>query len=200
MEKPLLLIGVHKSELAFGDQVARLLGDAVNVLRVDEGLADAKPTPDALFHWCVRHKEMYSQVLQRVGRRRGPMIDLHTGLNQAARCADVYCHNEQFLSFLRHALSLQRESSVRVLPIVTDTSAVTGDTTPVARAYIPPAIWQSSRFLYIGVEVFLPVAGAGEPPDHAFAAQLVRLIIGCARKAGPRTATLAGPVVLARQG
>ncbi len=191
MEKPLLLIGVHRDELAFGDRLTGLLGDRCDVLRVDKGLENANPTPDDEFQYRIRHAEMYQQVLQQLHRRTGPVIDIHTGLNESGRCADIYCHSEDFLSCLDHALadrahgSAAQDADIRRLKIVsheTNGSRAPADQElrPVVWTYIPEIVWRNPRFLYVGIEVFLTAPGAGRQEDHAYARDLVLLCAGCA--------------------
>ncbi len=191
---PLLLIGIHKDELEFGDRVALSLGDQVDVLRVEKGLNGANPTPDGLFHYSIRHAEMYHQVLQSVARKQGPVIDLHTGLNKDTRCADVYCHSERFLRCLEQEIASGRgrlagPEDVRLIRIVAHDAArggkrlgAIGGARPVVWTYIPETVWRNPRFLYVGVEVFLPAPGAGSAEDHRFASELVRLAADCATR------------------
>ena len=194
-EMPLLLIGIHKDELEFGDRVALSLGDQVDVLRVEKGLNGANPTPDGLFHYSIRHAEMYHQVLQRVARKEGPVIDLHTGLNKNARCADVYCHSERFLRCLEQEIAsgrhghMARSEDVRLVQIVSHMTArgrprpeVSAGARPIVWTYIPEMVWRNPRFLYVGIEVFLPVPGAGSVEDHQFAGELIRLAADCAAR------------------
>jgi hypothetical protein len=191
---PLLLIGIHKDELEFGDRVALSLGDQMDVLRVEKGLNGANPTPDGLFHYSIRHAEMYHQVLQSVARKQGPVIDLHTGLNKDTRCADVYCHSERFLRCLEQEIALGRgrlagPEDVRLIRIVAHDAARGGKrlgaiagARPVVWTYIPETVWRNPRFLYVGIEVFLPAPGAGNAEDHQFASALVRLAADCAMR------------------
>jgi hypothetical protein len=43
-------------------------------------------------------------------------------------------------------------------------------------------VWRNPRFLYVGIEVFLPVPGAGSVEDHQFAGELIRLAADCAAR------------------
>lgn len=185
MTRPLLVIGVHRSELAFGDRIAARLGDEVDLLRIDRGLSGAKPTPETLFRYNVRHAEMYRQVLQTIGRRDGLVIDLHTGINELTRCADVYCHDERFLSHIGTMLASVPAgglSAAQVRPTrIVANGDVGGYTRPIVRTCLPEKMWRNRRFLYVGVEVYLVVPGAGDGADEDFAAALVRLTIEAAR-------------------
>ncbi|MEF3168990.1 MAG: hypothetical protein K6360_06605 [Deltaproteobacteria bacterium] len=50
MPGTLLIIGIHREELAFGEQVARLLAGSscMDVLKIESGLSDRRPTPSGL--------------------------------------------------------------------------------------------------------------------------------------------------------
>jgi hypothetical protein len=52
----------------------------------------------------------------------------------------------------------------------------------VVWTYIPETVWRNPRFLYVGIEVFLPAPGAGNAEDHQFASALVRLAADCAMR------------------
>lgn len=196
-EMAVLLIGIHEDELAFGDGVASSLGDQVDVLRVDEGLNGGHPTPDELFLYRIRHAEMYHQVLQRVARKDGPVIDLHTGVNKSARCADVYCHNQSFLHCLEVEISSGRHNrfigpeDVRLVQIVSHQRGHgeprAGGDRPVVWTYIPEKVWRNPRFLYVGIEVYLPGPGSGNDEDHRFAGALVGLATDCAARTAAET-------------
>ncbi|MEG6508983.1 hypothetical protein V6C03_08365 [Methyloligella sp. 2.7D] len=192
MEKPLLLIGVHRDELAFGEHVAALLEGRCDILRVEQGLDNDNPTPDEQFHYRIRHAEMYHQVLQNIGRRTGPVIDIHSGLNARGRCADIYCHDERFLACAEAAVAPQTERAgafkdVRLVQIVAHDAperelSASVALRPVVWTYIPHVVWQNPHFLYIGIEVFLASRGAGTPQDHAYGRDLVLLSADCASR------------------
>lgn len=184
MTRPLLLIGLHRGELAFGDQVAARLAGRVELLRIEQGLDGARPTADALFLYRIRHAEMYRQVLQRLGHRRGLVLDLHSGIDEQRRQAEVYCRSEALLSRLEGALARRGgplAGRVSLLRIEPESGGAAGGRGRygVARTYIPEDVWRHASFCYVGIEVFLAAAGAGVAEDHAFAAELVTLIADC---------------------
>ncbi|ODS01394.1 hypothetical protein AUC68_00605 [Methyloceanibacter methanicus] len=190
MEKPLLLIGIHRDERPFGDRLAQLLGARCDLLRVENGLDNANPTPDGEFHYRIRHTEMYRQVLQQLHRRTGPVIDIHTGLNERGRCADIYCQSEGFLSCLDRALVARPPAGgkargdvrrVKIVPHEANESRAVAEpgSRPVVWTYIPEAVWRNPHFLYIGIEVFLAAPGPGSEADHAYARDLVLLCADC---------------------
>ncbi len=194
MDKPLLLIGVHSDELAFGSAVASVLGDRCDVLRVEHGLENANPTPDDQFHYRIRHDEMYRQVLQQLGSRRGPVIDLHSGLNENGRCADIYCESESLLRCLESAAAEIEPKDVRFFKIVAHEAADGGvralqQQRPVVWTYIPEVVWKNPHFFYVGIEVFLASPGAGDRDDHAYARDLVLLAADCAASFQQRVST-----------
>ena len=89
--EPVVIIGAHREELEFGERVAEGLGPQISVLRIPEGISGHRPRPDEVFYYETRHRELYLQLRQQLRGRYKLAIDLHRGLNQPGRCADVYC-------------------------------------------------------------------------------------------------------------
>ncbi|MEF3168991.1 MAG: hypothetical protein K6360_06610 [Deltaproteobacteria bacterium] len=127
------------------------------------------------------------QVLGLVDRRHDLVVDLHTGLNEGGRCADVYCAAPAFLDSLdgviqSDAASLRR--GVRLFRIVEDrdvdkkTACERADEKgrPVCTTVIPAAIWKNRAFLYVGVEIYIRSSGAGTHEDWGYAAHLIGLL------------------------
>ena len=156
----LLVIGIHRAELAFGDRVAtRLDRDRVDVLRIPHGIGQPKRGPGESFYSRTQHREIYLQLLQQVKGRYTTMIDLHAGLDEAGLSADVYCHDDAFLAKLAARLrSSALAYRVRLVRIVSaegrDAGAATGSTAEsaaesaadsaaeaVADTWIPSKVW-----------------------------------------------------------
>lgn len=63
----LLVIGVHRTELAFGRAVAAALAPGqVDLLEIPEGLSGAHPRPDEVFRYQTLHSALYGQLLAHV--------------------------------------------------------------------------------------------------------------------------------------
>jgi hypothetical protein len=188
----LLVIGVHREELAFGERVAAVLAEredlaGLKLLRIPEGISGQHPRSDQRFHYELLHRAIYRQIQETAGRYR-LLIDLHGGEDDEGLCADVICGNPQLLQCVRQQVvtgSCRDFSShahrVRTVQLTRDSLAVAQGAT-AARTVIPPEVWDSPDFLFVGLEVYLPTQGAGRQQDWAFAAGWVKQIIHCARR------------------
>jgi hypothetical protein len=183
-----LVIGVHREELAFGERVAaRVSSSTLDVLRIPEGLSGRRPRADQRFLYDTRHREIYLQLLPHVLGRYRLVIDLHTGVDEkGSPCADVLCADARFLACVAPAAEPQLASGCGVRPVLltapTRRQAEGRTPTDVLRAEtaLPPKVWDSDAFIYVGVEVYLPQAGEGDAAAWAFAADLMERLIGCA--------------------
>lgn len=91
MARTVLILGIHREELAFGEAVAAGLDPArIDLLRIPEGFSVARPTQDQAFYYRASHRELYGQILCQVRGRYDLVIDLHCGINEPARCADLF--------------------------------------------------------------------------------------------------------------
>ena len=161
----LLVIGVHRAELAFGRAVAaRRAKDQVDVLEIPEGLSGAHPRPDEVFRYQALHHALYGQLLAHVRGRHRLLIDLHTGRDSTGPCADVFSASVA----LREALSAPAEDGVRVWPLGDDPASA-------ARTVVPASIWRNPGFAYAALEIYLPDP-AGEQVWDRGIALAVRLI------------------------
>jgi hypothetical protein len=180
-----LVTGIHREELAFGDRVAELLqDDDIDVLRIPHGIPQKTHGTDAVFYATTRHREIYLQLRQQVKARYRLLIDLHCGIDDGGHCADVFCHDPG----LRECLECQARSDpsmtrVRVIGIVagdeTPSSAADGPRVTAAHTWIPRKVWQDSRCTYVGLEIYLPDGHHGDEDDWRFACSLVRAIQAC---------------------
>lgn len=180
--RALLVIGIHRQELAFGQRVAQALRAAaapVDVLEIPKGLSGRRPRPDELFRYETLHKALYSQLLPHVRPAHRLVIDLHTGEDAAGPCADLFSARPALRDCLRQALApgwcapgAAEAARVRVLPL--------GDNAHSrARTVIPPRVWDNPRFGYLAIEVYLAGDGPTEPAV-ALATALVQAAIACA--------------------
>lgn len=176
----LLVIGIHREELAFGERVAQGLDPRkVAVLRIGEGLSGRRPRPDERFHYDTLHRALYRQLLPLVDESTRLVLDLHTGQDLQGPCADLICARPGLLAERLADTPFRRSSApgtVRILRLgpdrSTDTAGGEGEAR-VGRTAVPAEVWRNLRFLYVGVEVFLPEAGAGTPEQQDFARRLV---------------------------
>ncbi|QVL48205.1 MAG: hypothetical protein KFB96_21670 [Thiocapsa sp.] len=181
----LLVIGAHRGELGFGERVAARLDPATfAVLRIPLGLSGQRPLPDELTSWRQRHGELYLQILERVQPGQQLIIDLHTGIDELRRSADVFCAAPNLLARIASAGPVDGDP-VRGIQLVADTGGALADLAgvrpfPLARPDLPPLVWDRATPRYVGVEVYVACEGSGSPDDHAFAADLLRRIVACA--------------------
>lgn len=166
----LLVIGVHREELAFGAAVAQGLDrSCIDVLHIPDGLSGHRPRADQRFHYDTLHRALYRQLPPQVQEHHELLIDLHTGLDPQGPCADLYCCDIQRLeSQLAHVPNYT--DRVRLIPL----GQV--NTEPGAATVIPAEIWHNPRFVYVGLEIYLPDSGAGRAEDHAFARMLIEAL------------------------
>lgn len=180
-----LVIGVHRDELAFGDAVAERLGiDGVQVLRIPAGIDPPRTAPGEGFRSRMAHREMYLQLRQEVGSRARLLLDLHCAFDESRRGADVFCGDTGFLDALRPRLAEAGiAADVRLVRIAGD-----GDTDEspclapleTAHTWIPPDVWAAAPPRYVGIEIYRTAAGSGAPRDWDFANRLIVAIASCA--------------------
>lgn len=182
----LLVIGVHREELAFGEGVAALLagqGDlrGLEVLRIGDGITGRHPRSDQRYRYELQHRAIYRQIRERAVRYR-LLIDLHRGDDDHGPCADVISADAGLLSCVRQRAAARLGAggaTLRTVQITADGRPPAAGATP-AHTVIPPQVWDSHDFLFVGLEVYLPTAGSGGQRDWRFGADLVACIMACA--------------------
>lgn len=185
MAKALLVIGIHREELAFGEAVASGIDRALfDVLTIPEGLSGQRPRPDQRFRFDAMHVALYRQLLPYVKGRYPLLVDLHTGVNETGFCMDLFCRDPAWLSTLLPPLSRQKpEVAVRVLRMIQPGEKCL-DGEAVAETVIPGEIWRNPAFRYLGVEAFLSACGAGTTEEQDFTRQFLNQLIGLSGKTG----------------
>ncbi|MDL1959415.1 MAG: hypothetical protein LWX01_05295 [Deltaproteobacteria bacterium] len=200
MPKPILVIGIHQEELAFGERVAELVeGLGIDVLRIEQGLSNRKPIFDDLFYYTTQHREIYLQLRQQVKKRYDLLIDLHSGINESESCADIFCKHVNMLNCLKTVskqcsnIQCSLPEPVRFRRIIEDLEKIDdlavgnedldGKTPqniyPICRTVIPQTVWASKDFIYVGLEIYLPKPGEGTMEDWLFTAEIVECILKC---------------------
>lgn len=173
--KTLLLIGVHREELAFGQSIADAVDPArVAVLAIPEGLSGRRPLPDEEFRYDTLHRALYSQILRHMshGAHR-VLIDLHTGSDPLGPSADILCADAALRARITQALAADASLScerVRVVPIG-------GSAATHARTVIPRTLWAGTDFHYLGLEIYLPESSSGREVARELAGRLVALLV-----------------------
>jgi hypothetical protein len=182
-----LVTGIHREELGFGDRVAALVDpEQVEVLRIARGISNSRIGTGDQFYSDTEHREIYLQLRQQLRQqplsRGSALIDLHAGVDEQAPCADIYLASETLLSCLEQVLG--PDSRVRLVRI-TDKLLPDHETRAgaLARTRIPRCLWESKDWLYVGLEIYLAQPGDGRPEDWGFASDLVGHICRCAAAA-----------------
>ncbi len=166
----LLVIGIHREELAFGQAVAAGLADApIDVLTIPEGLPGRHPRPDERFRHDTLHRELYLQLLPHARGRR-LLIDLHSGIDPQGRGADIYCRVPERLA------PLAARPAGDPPPRLVRLGAAGAGRFPDGSTIIPAEVWQNPHCLYVGMEIYLPAPGTGSAADRAYASALVRTL------------------------
>ena len=192
--KAVLVVGAHREELAFGERVAEGLDPVTaTVLHIPEGISGHRPRPDEIFYYETRHRELYLQLRQQIRGRYELVIDLHRGVNQGGRCADVFCRDTGLLRCVQLA-ALRRYGDdvgnrlVRTVPLASGTQShkaetpgttARGGAEPFGKTVIPEIVWDSEEFLYVGLEIYLTCEDEGQADDWGFARWLIHTVVAC---------------------
>lgn len=172
----LLVVGIHREELSFGTAVAARLDRArIDVLAIAEGVSGRRPRADERFRYDTVHRALYLQLLAHIRPGHRMVIDLHTGIDSGAPCADLFSRDVPALAArLAPAPGLPRQP--RFISLGGPAAGTSAETA------IPREIWDSRRFLYVGLEIYLPAPGAERAEDLDYARRLVEALAG---PAGP---------------
>jgi hypothetical protein len=184
MSAGVLVTGIHREELAFGDRVAALVDpEQVDLLRIAHGISNVRTGTDGRFYSDTEHREIYLQLRQQLRQqpqwRGSPLIDLHAGVDDHGPCADIYSASEPLLSCLD--AQLQQDPRVRLVRIVDN--PLPGDDSSadaLARTRIPRSLWDGQDWVYVGLEIYLAQSGDGGPDDCCLARDLIGHICRCA--------------------
>ncbi len=182
-----LVIGIHKKELDFGKQVAAILPETdIRTVQIDQGLPQQESFNRRGYYYSTFHREIYLQLHQQVKNKIDLMIDLHTGINESGRCADIFCNDDYMLEMIEKTLNKSKinfsedSQAVRLFKI-TDVSpkepVSSSSSFPVCHTIIPGSVWESANYTYVGLEIYLQKAGKGKQADWDYGAKLAKIII-----------------------
>lgn len=171
----LLVVGIHREELAFGATVAaRLDARRVDVLKIGEGLSGRRPRQDERFRYDTLHRALYLQLLPHVQPWHRLLLDLHTGLDPAAPCADLYSRDIEVLATRLWRAPPLLPAAPRLFALQPPDAAATR--TAAAQTVIPAEVWRNPRFLYVGIEVYLPDADSVRDVDVDYARAVIEAV------------------------
>jgi len=171
----LLVVGIHREELPFGAAVAAQL-DArrVDVLKIGEGLSGRRPRADERFRYDTLHRALYLQLLPHVQPRHRLLVDLHTGLDPDAPCADLYSRDIAVLAARLARAPPLAPAAPRLFALQPDDATVAP--CAAAQTVIPADVWRNPRFLYVGLEMYVPDGGAVRAVDVDYARAVIEAI------------------------
>jgi len=182
---PVLIIGVHKAELPFGREVAKIvlrskLIPNLKVIEIEEGLDQPHTFRDRKFFYNAFHKEIYLQIYQQVKNRHDLILDLHAGHIQEGRAAEIYSGSRRLLYQIEE-LKKNEKGPVSKYPIdlflITDRDEDTKKMPDVAICHtiIPKQLWRSDSQIYVGIEIYMEQQEKFKDADILFAAQVINM-------------------------
>lgn len=171
----LLVVGIHREELPFGEAVAaRLDARRVDVLKIGEGLSGRRPRQDERFRYDTLHRALYLQLLPHVQPWHHLLVDLHTGQDPHAPCADLYSRDINVLAERLARAPPLAPSAPRLFALQPDDA--TEAPCAAAQTVIPAEVWRNPRFLYVGLEVYLPETDALRTVDIEYARAVIEAV------------------------
>ena len=186
MTNTLLVTGIHREELAFGDHVCEQVDRGqIDVMRVPEGVSHARDGTGDEFYYTTKHREIYLQLRQQIRREYKLVIDLHCGKGGQGLYAELFCHDTHLMGCLTKQLSERSlENNVRLIEIIAEHKAQPGGAVvkledPKARTWIPQSVWDGRDFCYVGLEVYLQDGERGSPREWQFTCELIEMIMEC---------------------
>jgi len=181
---PILVIGIHREELAFGRSVADVVPNSVRIVQIDKGLSHKKSFYKSGFYHSTVHREIYLQLHQQIKGKTDLIIDLHTGINTSGRCADILSAEVSMLCRIKKQLDnvkyhpLSPPGEERLYEIIpTDKRREKGRSLfPACHTIIPRRIWDEPTYIYVGLEIYLQESGEGTPTDFEYATKLIHML------------------------
>ena len=181
-----LIIGVHREELSFGKQVAGLLTDSeIHIVQIDNGLSHERSYYRSGFYHSTAHREMYLQLHQQLARKKvNLVIDLHTGINETGRCADIMSADINLLEKMdvllkgveKHTFSAPGEERLYEIIPQDEKSTKENASFSVCHTIIPHKVWNTQEYTYAGLEIYLRETGQGSVSDWEYAAELIHML------------------------
>lgn len=179
-----LVIGVHREELGFGIKAARAVEKIVQVVHITKGLSHRKSLYRSGFYHSTAHREMYLQLHQQLKEKTDMVIDLHTGINETGRCADIFSADMSLLHTMKTKLDasahhpLLSPGEERLYQIMPQDGQKEEEEALFSACHtiIPRQIWEGLEYTYVGLEIYLHETGDGTPVDYEYAAHLISLL------------------------
>lgn len=183
MKECLLVTGVHREELAFGDKVTRHFAvPGIEILRIPKGISHSRRDNQQQFYFRKEHQEIYLQLHSLVKGHYRMLIDLHAGIDDQPCPAEVYSGNTDFLERLAILVDTSpAKPRPRLIQILkhTDSNASmarTGVIDAVATSFIPEQVWNNKYYTYTGLEIYLTNQNTGVSRDWHYARKLIETI------------------------
>jgi len=181
-----LVIGIHREELAFGKKVAEMMAESdIHIVQIDNGLSHERSYYRSGFYHSTIHREMYLQLHQQLtGKKVDLVVDLHTGINETGRCADIMSADTALLGKMdgllkgveKHTFSDPGEERLYEIIHENERSTTDNSALSVCHTIIPQKVWKSREYIYAGLEIYLREPGQGAEPDWEYAVGLIRML------------------------
>lgn len=185
MPDTLLVIGIHREELPFGDRIAEKIDpERIDVMRIDRGISNSYRRGRDEFYRDALHREIYLQLLQQVKKRYKLVIDLHCGRHERGQFAEIFSHDKALMHSLDTMTTPLEKEQMRLIRIVAEKDSAphhAGDASiePRANTLIPRRIWDNSEFCYVGLEIYLGTEEKGSLENRDFACSLIDTLYEC---------------------
>jgi len=191
-----LVVGIHQRERDYGQNVARILSDSgIKILCIHKGLPQPADFDGNPFYYSAYLREIYLQLHQQIKKEFGLMIDLHTGINETGRCADIFCNNTRLLDTVNDLLKkntnndFSADEPVQLIRITEKTSRKKNtrhkqprNIYPICHSVIPKSVWKANKYLYVGLEIYLENPGKGTEADWLYGSRLINIIRKAAKQ------------------
>ena len=189
--RTVLVVGVHQRERDYGQNVARILSDSdIKMLCIDKGLPQKTEFDGNPLYYSAYLREIYLQLHQQIKKKFGLMIDLHTGINETERCADIFCSDTKLLDKIDKLLrkntnnDFSDDGPIHLIKITEKTSRKKNirrkkpqNIYPICHSGIPKCVWKTNKYLYIGLEIYLQNPGKGTEKDWRYGSWLINTIL-----------------------
>ncbi|WP_316858209.1 hypothetical protein [uncultured Cohaesibacter sp.] len=184
----IVVIGVHKEELAFGDEVARHLDRTLfSPFRIASGLSARRPRTDQLEQYLTNHEQLYTQIADHMPAHCKLLIDLHCRLKAEAD-ADIFCASPDLLNRISesfHTRFPKSDARLRTIRMVSDADLCEWDDTHedkhasghlLSKPELPEVVWRATRPAYVGLEIYLDHEGRGEQENWDLTLQILSAV------------------------
>jgi hypothetical protein len=175
----LLIAGVHRQELEFGQKVIDLLQlqkCPLDMLIIPQGLSNQfDSVMDTLYR--RQHEEMYHQIKGHIKKRHSLIIDLHAGCSESFSI-DLFSSQAQQYPCLKTEIIKKIIPEARAVNIKANLE-IQKDKHLTSYTILPKSIWKNNKFIYVGIEVYLEAYSSGNEADIQRSANMIDYLVQC---------------------